>query len=708
MAAEQSTITGAGMVAQNAGNVSQGDGALNTDNPALDNEQDKMFDFSTARIHLQRMVEDWQVEIEDTDVRRKTRDVDIDVEGLRQKNEIDEDETIIPVRVIDVNITREQPPYINYLKNSRRICTFRSLSNPNQDSQNIEQAFTQGMTYTGWETPHFKCLDGAQTHGWAAIEVVYDPSKPLNVGLEYVAHDRLFWPRSVESIKDAPRVVRMYKVTTTRMREWVRTFGFNGEQVDIIAAKKKETQKEGETSDIYKLFFKKEGIVYVAWFCLTDGVQDWLKAPDKLFLGISHKQQPQNITQMPGMPQQPQQPQWVPSDVKEYPVFVLPYRESEKPKVVDHKGRVFYDENKQEAQTAVLSAFVNGLTRASNVYSSPAEEDGTGVKLKELEDVKLTGGRIMSKPMTFWSPPYPDPMILNYLRYSDDANSEETNQVNFAALNREDSRKTAKEIGAAQQQQSLLNSVQLTLFSTFIREIYSFCWLIVQSDALQGLIVFLQHQVPDQQAMQQMQKGIMDEHQDTLNKLMMMHGTNLHPQVQLQMQNTVMQQLQQLQQNPPLKWENNFDVIGQVYELRAAGDVDVIQRQEKIQQMKQDWPVISQTPLAMRFLSDLIKLEYPDVGEQYAMILGQTDMLMQAKQEAAGLATIIVGILKQHPEIMKTISPQENQQLQQLIAQAMAGAGKTPQEVEQKIGGGKPKGNIQNDTTNASAVGQSQ
>jgi hypothetical protein len=716
MSGEAASITGAGMVAQSAGSVNQIPDQQQ--DPSQDNEQDKMFDFSTARIHLQRLVEDWQVEIEDTDVRRKTRDVEVDVEGLRQKGELDEDETLVPIRVIDTNIQREQPPFINYLKNSRRLCTFRSLSIPSQDPQNIEIEYTRGMTYTGWENAIFKALDGAMTHGWAAVEVVLDSSKPLNVSLEYIAHDKLFWPRSVESIKDAPRAVRMYKTTISRLKEWVRDFGFNPTVVEELAAKRRDTQKEGETLDFYKLFFKKEGVVYVGWFCLTDGATDWLKKPEKLFLGVREKQQsqpPSNITQFPGAgnaaelnmpPQQNQlgtnpsqgqsgqpQEQWVDSEIKEYPVFVLPYKETEKPKVVDHKGRCFYDEPKQEAQTAVLSGFINALTRASNTIASPSQEDGTGAQLKEIEDVKLLNGRIYNKPLNFWSHPYPDFQILQFLKYSEDANSEETNQVNFSAMNREDSRKTAKEIGAAQQQQSLLNSVQLTLFSTFIRETYSFAWLIVQSQAMQELIAFLQIQVPDQKAMQSMMKGVQDAYSQQMNQFLL-NGQMVHPQVQLAMQNQAVQQVQQIQQQPPMMWQNDFKTIQQKWELRAAGDVDVIQRQEKINQMKTDWPVVSQTALAMRFLSDLIKLEYPDVGEQYAQILGETDMMNQARQEAAALGSIIIAIMKEHPEIMKTISPQELQQLNQLLSHVMGQSGKTPQDVDDKITG---KSNTKNE-----------
>ena len=95
-----------------------------------ENEQNKMLQFSSAEIHLRRIVQDWQEEITDAEQRRKTRKLEIDVEALRQKGEVDEDETLIPIRMIDNNIIQEQPPYINYLKNSRRLGIFDCLEDP--------------------------------------------------------------------------------------------------------------------------------------------------------------------------------------------------------------------------------------------------------------------------------------------------------------------------------------------------------------------------------------------------------------------------------------------------------------------------------------------------------------------------------------------------------------------------------------------------
>jgi len=619
-----------------------------------DQSEDKMSQWNDARIHLQRLVHDWTDEIEETKIRRETRDIDVNVEDLRQRGDLDEDETLVPVRVIDTNIQREQPAYINYLKNSRRLCIFNCLSNPDQDTQKLEEAFTRGMTYTSWEKDHYKCLDGAQTHGWDAVEVVLDESKPLNVAIEHIGHDNLFFPRSNINLQFAPRIIRSYEVTLSQLDKFVTKYGFSADQVARLKDSRKETKREVETLTIYKCYYKREGQVFVAWFSLEAGVDDWLLAPSALDLDIAEQQmQPQTVMQadpLTGMPVPTtvMQPVWVPSPIKLYPIFILPYRQTEKPRIIDHRGRVFLDEMKQEAQTAILSAFINGITRASNVYASPEKEDGTGAALKELENIKLAGGRVLSNPMRFWSPPYPDPMVLGALQQFDVSNSQETNQPNFAVMNREDSRKTAKEIDTANQQQALLNSVQLTMFSTFIREVYSFAWLIVQSQALQNKISFLQVSVPT-------------------------------PKLNPSAGNTPMIDPMTGQPIVDNVWKNDVEVIAQKYEVRAAGDVDVIARQEKINQMMQDWPVIQNTALRDRFLADLIKLKYPDTGEAYASVLAQNDQLTQLKGMVARLGTIMAGAMQQHPEMMTSLPPEQQADVGNLVKQAM-GVGQTMQQ----------------------------
>lgn len=584
-------------------------------------------DFQYAQVYLRRLVADWRSEVDETEERRKTRDIQVNVRAMRNEGKLDDDETLIPDRVIDENITRELPPYVNYLKNSRRISIFTSLSNLGQNTQALELEYTRGMTYTSWETAHYKCLDGSATHGWDLVEVVYDTSKPFNVGIEHVGHDKLFFPRSSTDLQACAELDRAYDITAIQLQDFVERFGFDAKQVNLILAAIKNTKKENETIRIYKRFKKLNGVVMVSWYSLEHNVNDWLKKPTQHFVGIK---------------KQGQGGQWTDAPLTMYPVFFLPYRETEKPRLIDHKGRVFLDENKQEAQTAILSGFINGLTRASNIYASPAQDSGDGSSLKELEDVKLVGGRIMNKPMIFWSPPYPDPMVIKALQFLDTSNAQETNQVNFAVANREDSRKTAEEIKTSNTQQQMLNSVQLTLFSTHIRSVYAFSWLIVQSQALQTgpdgqpNIKFLQvqQQVPVQSPVDG--QPVTD------------------PSTGQPMTNTVV--------------TNDTATISQSYDVRAAGDVDVIQNDDTVAKMQSFWPIVQQTPIAMPFLAELIRRSFPDIGEKWAGTLEQAPNLQTMLQH---MTSVLAALLKDNPAIEQAIPPDQRAPLAQMIQQAM-------------------------------------
>ena len=605
-----------------------------------DTEQDKMFSFHTARTHLERIINEWKTEVTATEERRKLRKVDVNVKEERANKRLDPDETLIPVRTIESNISKEQPPYVNYLINSRRLCVFNCISDPDQDAQLLENEFTRGMTYTDWVIPFYKCIDGSQAHGSACVEVVYDEKKPLNVGIEYIPHDELYYPMSVRDLQDSPRIIRKYEVTLTKLKKWVRDFDFDAEQVSMLSRVKRDTTKENETICIYKCFFKMDGVVYVAWFCLEHGLNNWLKAPAKHYIGIANKVK----TQVPnefGMMTEVES--WQDADVDVYPVVQLPYRESEEVKISEYKGRCYLDANKQEAQTAILSAFVNGVTRASNVYASPdTQDDGTGSSLKEL-DKPLVPGRITNKPINFWHPDYPDYVVIQSLQYLDNQNSQETNQVNFAAMNREDSRKTAKEISSSEQQQSALNSVQLTLFSSFIRKVYNLVWKIVQSQALQT--------TPDGKSV--LPFLLVKREVPVTNPI---DGTQvIDPETQQPLTRTF--------------YENNYEVIAKLYDVRAAGDIDVIQRQQKIMLMKQDWPVVANTPLKDQFLADLMKLQYPDVGERYAKILESGSLINVMQSLIMRLGTVLQGFIQQNQDDLMQMDVNARNDLMQLMQQ---------------------------------------
>src|SRR5438105_10619460 len=97
-------------------------GNLNQTNLEPDPMQVEFFDFSRARIRIEALIGQWSPLIKAAQQHRKERYADLNVEELRQKGDIEEDETFIPDRIIDTNIARERPDYIAFLKQSHRLC----------------------------------------------------------------------------------------------------------------------------------------------------------------------------------------------------------------------------------------------------------------------------------------------------------------------------------------------------------------------------------------------------------------------------------------------------------------------------------------------------------------------------------------------------------------------------------------------------------
>ena len=77
-----------------------------------------------------------------------------------------------------------------------------------------------------------------------------------------------------------------------------------------------------------------------------------------------------------------------------------------------------------------------------------------------------------------------------------------------------------------------------------------------------------------------------------------------------------------------------------------------------------------------------MKLKYPDTGEQYAQILAQDDQMMQLKGMVGRLGTIMMGAMKQHPEMMTALPPEQQADVGALVQQAIA-VGQTTQQNNQ-------------------------
>lgn len=552
------------------------------------------FNFLYAKGRVEALIRTWDNEVGATQYRRRVRNLSVNVLELRAKGKLKPDETIITTRLVDTNIKRGLPAKMAYLKQSRRLAIFKPLDDPNVDPARVENDFTRVSQYQGWEVDFQKVTDGGDAHGWDSLEVCFDSSKPGKFSFDHCGHENLFFPLdSKKTIQNSAFIVRSRRVTLANLRDFVIENGFDQQQCEILAKDNSyddlssknnvvlTAPAEDSTREIYKVFFRdNKGQVFVFWH--GKNCDNWLKAPAPLYLGIKHQEMVDVPVQVPVVDpfsgiaigtrtEMTQELQWVNTPINFYPVGLNFHEETEEQTIADHKGVIWKDEYKQEAMVALWSSYVNGSVRASNVHGCPRNPQG-GASPKQT-NIIIEHGKLWNEPMDFFTMPQPDPGMLKAAQALDIQNSNETGQLTYAANNREDSRKTATEIRSAEQDQSLMSGVSVTNFSVFLREVLNMAWMICKSQALQGKIKFCL--VPTQPDM--------------------LTGE--------------------------MQYTNDVKYINHDYELFAAGDVDVVQRAEKMQEMMQDWAIISQTPLAQEFLIDFIKTKYPNDSQRYEAIL---------------------------------------------------------------------------------------
>lgn len=596
-------------------------------------EHERVFKYSEAETHIKKLISDFKCEESKTAIRRKQRNIDVDVADLQRTGDLKADETFIPQREIDSNIRKEMPVHMGYLVQSRRLMIFEPLDFEPIDAQDVhklEKDFTKGLKYSMWEKPHYKVLDGSKAHGWDYVEVEFDESKPLHVGIDHIGHDNLIFDLKARDIQACGMLLRQYELPKHKLMEFVYKYGFSVAEV-LRLIEQDDTKTHFK---VYKKLCKYNGMVYISWY--AENADDWLLPPKPLFMGrkqqiktiVFEEQQRESFDPYTGMPTlisvptPVQKMEWQPVYESMYPIFILLYDETEQSCIADHKGRCFLDGPNQEARTAMVTVFVNGSVRASNVYGSPESVNPSNVGDIQKIDTTLEHGCFYNQKVIFWAPPYPDAGLLRGVDALQNINQNDTGQVSYAAMNRQDSRKTATEITAAQQQSSLLQTVDVIMFSTFLRELYNFVWQIVQSQAMQNLIKF-----------------------------------------------AVIEQVDMMGQ---VTYINDLNLIGRSFNLKAAGDVDVVERAEKLNRRFNVWPVVQNTPLATEFFIDTIKEAFPEDADRYEKIVREAVLGQQAqqKQTMMKMGQMLLGLLTTDGNTIKPEYQAMAPQIKQLALEA--------------------------------------
>jgi len=502
-------------------------------------------DYDDAVKEIHRLNSHLQTQTTKADEHRLLRHPTIDIDAEQRSGHLAPDELYIPLHLVDMNIRREQARYVSYISSSRRVAIFKSLNDVTFDSTVLEEDFTDKARYTGWQTAIFRIIDSMQLHGYGVAEVSLDVTKPGHFAVTDVNFEDLGLPEDARDIQACEMIAHRHYFTDLQLRRMADSDDFNKEQLKNLDFE--SLSENYSLMEVQKVLFKKDNLVYVGWTCL-DRCNDWIRKPRPLFLGKKEEGEDLFETQ--------------------YPYVVFPYNINEDTTISLMKGRAELDEYAQESATSLLSSFVTAHRRASGLYFAKDSNDPNNTNVQT--SVFFTPNALIDSNIKQFQLTPPDSSIMGAIQQILSQNTQETSQVNYAAMNRKDSRKTATEVQAATTEAQSLSASQVALFSIALKKVYSQCWNIYRSRTLSGLI------------------------QPTI---------------------------------PP-----NF-FTDHEYAVRPAGDTDVIERQEKINKMMQAWPVVQQTGAASLFLKRFVSMLFPEDGQAYVQAIQddntKTQLLMQ-------------------------------------------------------------------------------
>jgi len=566
-------------------------------------------DFRTLEFRLTMLKEILDDNVSKLSAMRKLRYSEIDIEAEREKGRIQPDEIYVPQHIIDTNIRQEQAPYVQYIVQPLRSVICSDNVDPTIDLALLEQDLTKKLRYKGWEIPMFANIDAFQMNGRSVMQVVQDLRNPGGIGREMVSYADFAFINDTRNLQNAEIIAQSYYFTKTQLVKLKEPKpnsapedNWDPTQIDkILETEPSDTninpddyteEKDRSLYRVQKIMFRVRGVVQVGWCCIGRN-DDWARKPRPLFLGRRQLLQ-ENKIQMAmrmmtgGLPPSKEQYE------TEYPYFLFPYLITENDTIDQLKGRVYLDQDAQEAVSSLLSSTLTQARRAAGMYFSKETSDPNDDVLID-KNVYFEQNCLINANVKAFKMDAPDPGIFGAIAALSTANKSETSQVAFAVNNRKDSRKTKKELDLAEDTQQQLSTIQVVLFSNALTDMYTYECTIIKSRVLSGVI--------------QVDKQIAPLYQ-------------------------------------------------REYTIKPSGDTDVVEKEQMIQAMMGAWEVIQQTAAAPLFLADMLEKMFPANAAKYIKALqdGMNNQQAQQMQQMQSLMTQLTqmsqGIihLSKHPE----------------------------------------------------------
>lgn len=587
----------------------------------------------------------------------------IDIEALRKQKLVAKGDKYIAVRTIDNNITQTLPTSVSYIKQSDRQAIFKPIGHKLSDDvvKQLEADYTDLVRYDKWEIDYIRLFDGAELLGWSWMEVLFDREKPGHVSFNHVGTEDLVFDTGTGDIQDSVLIIRRYRPTMVSFLKLARENGFDKTAVKKIKEKLRENRADtpSNNNDDNRLqtnhgrgvslnrVFFKEGGFVFCAWQSDEYPDGWVSQPKKFWNGVKETEEDPMTLESRA----------VRVYESEYPYYPLVRQVTEDHEIVQTQGRGEIDQALQDTASSIYSNYVNQSRRSGIQLWSPKDpnpgREGVAPKQSQIE---IAQDAMWDTPMVGYTPTPPDsqmPIVIDKLAV---LNGDNTNQPAWTVNNRQnDSRKTATELNVAQQQQSQISSTKVTINAVCITRINNAGWRIIQSQAMQRMVPFLTITgAPD---------------------------------------------------------GNDIETISKSYVLRPAGDVDFVERQQIEMKMAADLPVLMQTPFAVPFLKDYLRLRYPSYAKNWIQEAG----ILQNAGDLVQMLGMMTGLVEQlavddfgnpEPEVAANF-----QQLQVAVAKAKmlmqsAATIATGPVTQQQGAGGQSNGQPGNAETDAQTVDQ--